>query len=73
MYGSISRAFARLKAAVSITRAANPVALVAQKVVTYEDTAKRRSMGFTLFQGDYFCHPMLLKKRKVPANGLLAL
>jgi EAL and modified HD-GYP domain-containing signal transduction protein len=27
--------------------------------------------GFTLFQGDYFCHPVLLRKRKVPANWQL--
>ena len=27
-------------------------------------------MGFTLFQGDYFCHPVLLKKRKVPTSRL---
>jgi len=45
------------------------VAMVAQKVATYEDHRKACSMGFTLFQGDYFCHPVLLKKRKVPANG----
>ncbi len=49
--------------------ASESVALVAQKVVTYEDHRKACSMGFTLFQGDYFCHPVLLKKRKVPANG----
>jgi EAL and modified HD-GYP domain-containing signal transduction protein len=45
------------------------VAMVAQKVLTYDDHRKACSMGFTLFQGDYFCHPVLLKKRKVPANG----
>jgi len=49
--------------------ASNSVALVAQKVVTYEDRRRACSLGFTLFQGDYFCHPVLLKKRKVPANG----
>lgn len=46
------------------------VTLVAQKVVTQEDHRKASSLGFTLFQGDYFCHPVLLKKRKVPANRL---
>ena len=50
--------------------AASSIALVAQKVASYEDRRKASSMGFTLFQGDYFCHPVLLKKRKVPANGL---
>ena len=50
--------------------ASNSVAMVAQNVATYEDHRKASSMGFTLFQGDYFCHPVLLKKRKVPANRL---
>jgi len=49
--------------------ASKSVTLVAQKVVTYEDRRRACSLGFTLFQGDYFCHPVLLKKRKVPANG----
>ena len=49
--------------------ASKSVVLVAQKVVTYEDRRRACSLGFTLFQGDYFCHPVLLKKRKVPANG----
>lgn len=47
------------------------VTLVAKNVATYEDHRLACSMGFTLFQGDYFCHPVLLKKRKVPANGRL--
>jgi c-di-GMP phosphodiesterase len=49
--------------------ATNSVVMVAQKVATYADHRKACSMGFTLFQGDYFCHPVLLKKRKVPASG----
>lgn len=49
--------------------ASESVMLVAQKVVTHEDQRKACALGFTLFQGDYFCHPVLLKKRKVPANG----
>ena len=49
--------------------ASESLMLVAQKVVTYEDHRKACALGFTLFQGDYFCHPVLLKKRKVPANG----
>ena len=43
---------------------------VAQNVKTEEDQRKACALGFTLFQGDYFCHPVLLKKRKVPANRL---
>jgi EAL and modified HD-GYP domain-containing signal transduction protein len=43
---------------------------VAQNVKTEEDQRKASALGFALFQGDYFCHPVLLKKRKVPANRL---
>ena len=67
--GWTSRAFARPRGSRSIKSASSSVALVAQKVATYEDHRKACSLGFTLFQGDYFCHPVLLKKRKVPANG----
>jgi c-di-GMP phosphodiesterase len=43
---------------------------VAQKVETQDDFRQAREMGFHLFQGDYFCHPTLLKKRKVPSNRM---
>ncbi len=46
------------------------VTLVAQKVETVEDRLQAKAMGFTLFQGDYFCQPVLLKKRKIAANRL---
>ena len=48
-----------------------PIAMVAKKVETQEQYQKALSEGFTLFQGDYFCHPVLLRKRKVPANWQL--
>jgi EAL and modified HD-GYP domain-containing signal transduction protein len=47
------------------------LAMVAKKVETQEDYQQARGEGFTLFQGGYFCHPVLLKKRKLPANKLL--
>jgi c-di-GMP phosphodiesterase len=46
------------------------IRLVAQKVETTEDLRQARAMGFSLFQGDYFCHPTLLKKRKIPSNRM---
>jgi EAL and modified HD-GYP domain-containing signal transduction protein len=49
--------------------ASSSLVMVAQKVATYEDHRKASALGFTLFQGDYFCHPVLLKKRKAPANS----
>ena len=45
-------------------------ALVAKRVDTQEDYRVACELGFTLFQGDYFCHPVLLKKHKIPANRL---
>ena len=48
----------------------NSFAMVAQKVETQDDFRQAVTRGFSFFQGDYFCHPVLLKKRKVPANHL---
>jgi EAL and modified HD-GYP domain-containing signal transduction protein len=45
-------------------------ALVAKRVDTQEDYRVACELGFTLFQGDYFCHPVLLRKHKIPANRL---
>jgi c-di-GMP phosphodiesterase len=49
-------------------RGLSSIAMVAQKVDTQEDYRLARDLGFTLFQGEYFCHPTILKKRKIPAN-----
>jgi c-di-GMP phosphodiesterase len=46
-------------------------AMVARGVDTQNDYKKACAAGFTLFQGSYFCQPVLLKKRKVPANRML--
>jgi EAL and modified HD-GYP domain-containing signal transduction protein len=46
------------------------VALVAEKVETQEEFKQARAEGFTLFQGYYFCRPVLMENRKVPANRL---
>lgn len=48
----------------------NPISLVAQKVETQDDYQHALVNGFTLFQGGYLCDPVVLKKRKVPANRL---
>ncbi len=45
-------------------------AVVAKKVGMQEDFRQACEEGFTLFQGDYFHLPVLLKKRKVPSNWL---
>ncbi len=47
------------------------LAMVAKKVATQEAYLQACAEGFTLFQGGYFCHPVLLRKRKLPANRQL--
>jgi EAL and modified HD-GYP domain-containing signal transduction protein len=46
------------------------VALLAEKIETQEDYRLACDEGFTLFQGYYFCKPVLMENRKVPANRL---
>jgi c-di-GMP-related signal transduction protein len=43
-------------------------ALVAEKVETQEEYQQACAEGFKLFQGYYFCRPVLLANRKLPAN-----
>jgi EAL and modified HD-GYP domain-containing signal transduction protein len=47
-----------------------PLALIAEKVETQEEYERARTEGFKLFQGYYFCRPILLTKSTVPANKL---
>ena len=46
------------------------VALLAEKVETQEEHNQACGEGFTLFQGYYFCKPVLMENRKVPSNRL---
>ena len=46
------------------------VAMLAEKVETQEEYKQACEEGYTLFQGYYFCRPVLMKNRKVPANRL---
>jgi EAL and modified HD-GYP domain-containing signal transduction protein len=43
-------------------------AKIARKVATQEDFQQAAAAGFTLFEGDYFCQPVVVKNRKVPGN-----
>jgi len=45
-----------------------PAVLVAEKVETLEEYKQACKEGFTLFQGYYFCRPLLMQCRKIPAN-----
>jgi c-di-GMP phosphodiesterase len=46
------------------------LALIAEKVETQEQFRQARDEGFALVQGYYFCRPVMLENRKVPANRL---
>ena len=46
------------------------MALIAEKVETQGEYQQARDEGFTLIQGYYFCRPVLMKNRRVPANRL---
>lgn len=48
-------------------------AYLAEKVETREQFQQAMEEGFTLFQGYYFCEPLLLKKQAVPANRVVHL
>jgi c-di-GMP-related signal transduction protein len=48
-----------------------PVAMLAEKVETPEEYQQAKEEGFTLFQGYYFCHPVLMMNRKIPANRMI--
>lgn len=51
----------------------NVVKMVAEKVETLEEYRQACEEGFTLFQGYYFCRPVMMEKRKIPANTLFHL
>jgi len=44
--------------------------LVAEKVETADDHLQAVREGFSLFQGYYFCRPVMMEKRKIPSNTL---
>jgi c-di-GMP phosphodiesterase len=51
-------------------RRLDSIAMVAQRVENQDDYRQARELGFTLFEGEYFCHPTVLKKRKIPSNRM---
>jgi len=45
------------------------VTLLAEKVETEEEFEAALAEGFTLFQGYFFCHPVVFSKKRLPTNG----
>jgi EAL and modified HD-GYP domain-containing signal transduction protein len=46
------------------------IAMIAEKVETQQEYQQAKAEGFTLFQGYFFCRPILMKNRNIPANRL---
>ncbi len=51
----------------------NRVALLAEKVETEDELAEARNLGFSYFQGYFFCKPSMIETRDIPGNKLVQL
>ena len=49
------------------------LSLLAEKVETQRDLDEARSLGFTYFQGYFFCKPSMIETREIPGNKLVQL
>jgi len=49
------------------------LALLAEKVETENELAEARHLGFTYFQGYFFCKPSMIETRDIPSNKLIPL
>ena len=48
----------------------NAMCLLAEKIETNDDLLEARSLGYTFFQGFFFCKPSTLSAREIPSNKL---
>jgi len=53
--------------------AGNGIALLAEKVETQRDFDEARSLGYSYFQGYFFCKPSMVETRDIPGNKLIQL
>jgi c-di-GMP-related signal transduction protein len=49
------------------------LALLAEKVETEQELAEARRLGFSFFQGYFFCKPSMIETREIPGDKLLQL
>jgi len=49
------------------------ISLLAEKVETEAELAEARRLGYTYFQGYFFCKPSMIETREIPGNKLLQL
>jgi EAL and modified HD-GYP domain-containing signal transduction protein len=51
----------------------NGVQLLAEKVETQADVQEARNLGYSYFQGFFFCKPIMVQGRDIPGNKLIYL
>jgi len=61
------------RAAIARRYASNGRQLLAEKVETDSDVQEARKLGYSYFQGFFFCKPSMIEGREVPANKLVYL
>src|SRR5262249_42872890 len=49
------------------------IKMLAEKVETQADLQEARSMGYSYFQGFFFCKPSMVSTRDIPGNKLICL
>jgi EAL and modified HD-GYP domain-containing signal transduction protein len=51
----------------------NSLSLIAEKVETGDELGEARDLGFSYFQGYFFCKPSMIETREIPGNKLVPL
>jgi len=49
------------------------ISLLAEKVETLQDLDEAKSLGFSYFQGYFFCKPSMIETREIPGNKIIQL
>ncbi len=58
------------RSAIAKRHRSNGVHLLAEKVETQEDMKHARNLGYTFFQGYFFCKPTMVEGKDIPGNKL---
>jgi c-di-GMP-related signal transduction protein len=56
--------------AMAVRHRARGVRMIAEKVETQQEFSEATEMGYTLFQGYFFCRPEMMRQRDIPAFKL---
>lgn len=64
---------ARARSAVARKYADNHIRLLAEKVETESEFREARDLGFSYFQGYFFCKPSMVETREIPGNKAIQL